>query len=109
VNREPRVWITLRTTGWCWIAATADGERVIYRLAEPGERLELEGQRLISLRLGDAGSVLLSINDGASRSLGRSGEVIELELTPDNAEGLRDGGVEAASEGLVLPIALASQ
>lgn len=90
--------IELAATGWCWVAAEADGERVLYRLVEPGERLVLEGRRMISLRIGDAGAVTLSINDGPGRSLGVDGEVAELEVTPDNVEGLRDSGVEAVSD-----------
>jgi transcriptional regulator with XRE-family HTH domain len=89
--------VELAASGWCWVAAEADGARLLYRLVEPGERVVLEGERLISLRLGDAGSVTLSINGGASRTLGSDGEVVELEVTPDNVEGLRDVAVETAS------------
>ena len=91
--------IEMAATGWCWVAAETDGERVMYRLVEPGERVVLEGQRMIALRLGDAGSVMLSINDGASRSFGGHGQVVELEVTPGNVEGLRDGVVATASGG----------
>lgn len=87
--------IEMAASGWCWVAAEADGERVMYRLVKPGERVVLEGQHLISLRLGDAGSVTLSINDGVRRSPGRHGEVVELEVTPDNVERLR--GVAAGT------------
>lgn len=90
--------IELAATGWCWVAAETDGERVLYRLLQPGEHVVLEAQRLISLRLGDAGSVTVSINDGARRSPGRLGEVVELEVTPGNVEGLREVAVETASE-----------
>jgi hypothetical protein len=86
--------IELVASGWCWVAAEADGARVIYRLVEPGERVVVEGESLISLRLGDAGSVTLSINDGPGRSLGGDGEVVELEVTPDNVDGLRAAAVE---------------
>ena len=89
--------IEMTATGWCWVAAETDGQRVMYRLVEPGERVVLEGQRMIALRLGDAGSVVLSINEGASRSFGGHGQVVELEVTPDNVEGLRDGAVVTAS------------
>jgi cytoskeleton protein RodZ len=90
--------IELAATGWCWVAAETDGERVLYRLVEPGESLMLEGHRMIRLRLGDAGAVTLSINDGPRRSLGLDGEVAELEVTPDNVDGLRDSAVEAVSD-----------
>jgi transcriptional regulator with XRE-family HTH domain len=89
--------IELAVTAWCWVAAESDGERALYRLVKPGERVVLEGQRLISLRLGNAGSVTLSINDGPRRSAGDDGEVVELMLTPDNVEALRNGPLETVS------------
>ena len=90
--------VEMAATGWCWVAAESDGERVLYRLVEPGERVVLEAEHSISLRLGDAGAVMLSVNDGPPRSLGRDGEVAELEVTPDNVGGLRDGTVAVASD-----------
>ena len=89
--------IEMAVTAWCWVAAESDGERALYRLVKPGERVVVEGQRKISLRLGNAGSVTLSINDGPRRSAGEDGEVVELTLTPENAEALRDGPVETVS------------
>lgn len=91
--------VEIAASDWCWIAADTDGKRVMYRLMEPGERAVLEGQRVIALRLGDAGSVTLSINEGASRSFGHEGQVVELEVTPANVEGLRDGAARTASGG----------
>jgi transcriptional regulator with XRE-family HTH domain len=89
--------VEMAAIGRCWVVAETDGVRVMYRLVEPGERVVLEGQRRIALRLGDASSVTLSINDGPSRSFGGEGQVVELEVTPDNVEGLRDGAVTTAS------------
>jgi Domain of unknown function (DUF4115) len=82
--------IEMAAANWCWVAAETDGARVMYRLVEPGERVVLEGQRTIALRLGNAGAVTLSINDGPRRSPGGEGQVVELEVTPDNVEGLRE-------------------
>ena len=84
--------IEITATDWCWVAAETDGARVMYRLVEPGERVVLEGQRTIALRLGNAGAVTLSINDGPSRSLGREGQVVELTVTPEDVEGVRRSG-----------------
>ncbi len=83
--------IEIAATDWCWIAAESDGERALYRLVEPGEHVILEGQRMISLRLGDAGSVTMSINDGPRRLAGADGEVVDLKLTLGNVGSLRDG------------------
>jgi hypothetical protein len=87
----------MAASDWCWVAAESDGERVLYRLLEPGEHVVLEGERRIALRLGNAGSVTVSINDGPSRSPGVNGQVVELELTPDNVEAFREGAVESGS------------
>jgi len=89
--------IELAATDWCWVAAESDGKRALYRLVEPGERVVLEGHRVISLRLGNAGSVTLSINDGPRRLAGGDSEVVDVKLTPDNVEALRDGAVEIVS------------
>ena len=84
---EVSLQIELVAIGWCWVSAETDGERVVYRLVTPGERVLLEGH-MISLRLGDAGAVTVSINDGPSRSFGGDGEVVALEVTPDTVEDL---------------------
>lgn len=86
--------VELTATGSCWVAAETDGVRSIYRLVEPGERLMLEAQRVIALRLGNAGAMRISINEGPSRSLGGDGEVVELEVTPDDVRRLRDVAAE---------------
>jgi hypothetical protein len=66
------------------VALERDGERVVYGLIEPGTHVVVEGRRQISLRLGDAGAVRLSVNDGPSRTPGRDGEVVELNVTSDD-------------------------
>jgi transcriptional regulator with XRE-family HTH domain len=91
--------IEIAATDWCWVAADSDGERVLYRLVEPGERVVLEGWHKISLRLGDAGAVSLSINDGPSRTPGASGQVVELDVTPDDLERMRAADVETGAVG----------
>jgi hypothetical protein len=89
--------VEVAAADWCWVAADSDGERVLYRLVAPGEELVFEGRRVIALRLGNAGSVMVSINGGAHRSPGRAGEVVKMVVTPDNVEGLRDEALDTAS------------
>src|SRR5687768_11135358 len=57
---HPPLRIELAAAGWCSVAADTDGERSMYRLVEPGERLVLEAHRMISLRIGDAGARTMS-------------------------------------------------
>jgi cytoskeleton protein RodZ len=76
--------LEIRINGPCWVSAVADGERVIYRLMQPGERTLVEARDLITLRVGDAGAVAYSINKATGRPLGRNGEAVTVRITNDN-------------------------
>jgi cytoskeleton protein RodZ len=73
----------------CWVAATTDGTRVLYRILQAGERQTLEGQREIDIRFGDAGAVAWTINGRQGSSLGADNAVRDLHITPDNASTLK--------------------
>jgi hypothetical protein len=67
----------------CWVTASADGERTIYRLLQPGDRVQTRG-RVVTLRVGDAGALQVSVDGGPARPLGGNGEVVTLRLTREN-------------------------
>lgn len=72
-----------------WINATADGQRAVYRLVQPGERLELEARNELSFRIGNAAAFQYSINGAQGRVLGQPGEVVEFQVTRDNFRSYR--------------------
>jgi hypothetical protein len=80
--------LEIRLNRLCWVSAVADGERVVYRLMQPGERTLVEARSAITLRVGDAGSVAYSINGATGRPLGRNGEAVTVRITIDNLGGL---------------------
>jgi len=80
----PSLRLEIRLTGPCWVSAVTDGERVVYRLMESGERTLVEARSAITLRVGDAGSVVYSINGVTGRPLGRDGEAVTVHITHDN-------------------------
>jgi cytoskeletal protein RodZ len=82
--RAPSLRLEIRTKGPCWVSAVADGERVVYRLMQPGERTLVEARVAITLRVGDAGVVAYSINGATGRPLGRNGEAVTVRITKDN-------------------------
>jgi cytoskeletal protein RodZ len=82
--RAPSLRLELRTKGPCWVSAVADGERVVYRLMQPGERTLVEARVAITLRVGDAGAVGYSINGATGRPLGRNGEAVTVRITNDS-------------------------
>ena len=76
--------IELTLQGPCWLVATVDGERVVARLLQPGERQTLAITDEALLRVGDPGAVSISINGRSGRALGRPGQPVNVKITKDN-------------------------
>jgi hypothetical protein len=57
------------------VSATADGTRVLYRLVDAGTTETLRATREITIRVGDAGAVLWSVNGRQAVPMGHPGEV----------------------------------
>ena len=76
--------IEIRPTRVMWVAAAADGKRVLYRLLEPGETVKLEATNDFWFRMGDAGAFEYSVNGVPGKPLGASGEVREVQITRES-------------------------
>ena len=76
--------IDIRPTAPVWVAATADGASVIYRLLKPGDQVVVEARKELSFRIGNAGAFVYTINGVPGKSLGGPDEVREFDITPDN-------------------------
>lgn len=76
--------LEIRASGVTWVAATADGQRAVYQLLQPGDRLTVEARNAFSIRLGNAAAFEYSINGVDGRALGREGEVRDVQITRDN-------------------------
>lgn len=74
---ESRDGINLSLTAQadCWVLAEADGETVLNRVLASGETQIFEARGQIVLSVGNAGGLVLKVNDHPGVSLGRSGEV----------------------------------
>jgi cytoskeleton protein RodZ len=79
--------LELDARGVCWISATADGKRVVYRLMQAGERQTFEAGDGLILRIGDPAAFTFSVNGTTGRPLGRAGEPVTIRLTPQNYRG----------------------
>jgi cytoskeleton protein RodZ len=84
----PALRLEIRTTRPCWVSAVADGDRVVYRLMQGGERTLIDARGAITLRVGDAGAVAYSINGATGRPLGRDGEAVTVRIDRDTLSGL---------------------
>lgn len=76
--------VEIRASGPCWLAASADGTRVVYRLLQPGEQLALDVKSEAVLRIGDAAAFAYSINGSPGRPLGGPGEPVTVHITTEN-------------------------
>ena len=81
--------LEIRVERRCWVSASADGKRVLYRVLAPGESSQIDARDAIDLRVGDAGAVTFLINGAPGRALGVSGEVVSVHITPENERALR--------------------
>jgi cytoskeletal protein RodZ len=77
--------IELTARSSVWVTAIADGSREVYRLLAPGEKVSLDARRQVTLRVGDAGALLVSVNGSAPAPAGRPGEVRNLDFANQTA------------------------
>jgi cytoskeleton protein RodZ len=77
--------LVFRVSRPCWVTASADGQRTIYRTLQAGDRETLNAEREIVIRFGDAAAVEWTINGRTGSSLGAPGAIRDLRITPENA------------------------
>lgn len=71
----------------CWIRVVADGES-----ANPGEILQsgmtrkYTAENKVVISVGNAGGLMLKLNDKPLKALGKSGQVREIVITPETAK-----------------------
>lgn len=76
------IHVRIEAKGPCWITAHADGRVVVSRLVDRGDVVLVDAQRVIRLRLGDAGAVSCTLNGVAAPPLGRAGQPVTVHVTP---------------------------
>lgn len=79
-----RLTMEISTTADCWVRVAADGEAAVSRLFRAGEREVVVADQAIDLRVGDAAAFAFTINERPGRSLGGSGEVVDIRVTESN-------------------------
>jgi cytoskeletal protein RodZ len=84
-----KLTVMLDVNRTCWVTATADGQRAIYTLLQPGARQKLTAAREIVIRAGDAGALAWSINGADPEPFGASGEVRTVRVTDEGVAVIR--------------------
>jgi len=59
-----------------WVRTTVDGRADSGRTLEAGQVIDVSAEQSISLRAGDAGAIVVSVNRGSKRPLGQDGQVV---------------------------------
>lgn len=70
-----------------YVEATVDGERVYAGILHPDESMRWQAERVIALRVGNAGGLRLVVNGVEVGSLGASGQVVNVEYNVENLPG----------------------
>ena len=85
VALEPRsLRLDIHPSGPCWLSGTADGQQVIYRMLNSGDRAQIEAHEEVVLRIGDSAAFVFTINGAAARAPGTAGQPVTIHITPKN-------------------------
>ena len=80
------VTVALTTTGKSWVRVTADGERVFQGILDAGEARTWSAERELTIRIGNAAAVELTVNGQSLGPLGGPGKVVELRFPQPQEE-----------------------
>ena len=84
-DAEPDVLrLEIAPDGSCWVSATVDGELVLSRLMQAGERVQIEAREEVVLNVGDAGAFAFVLNGQTGERLGSPGAVVTVRINRDN-------------------------
>jgi len=75
--------LALRASAVCWVRVVSEGVPQDFIL-QPGETFQYRYVKPIVLQVGNAGGVTLFLNGQATRPMGTTGQVVELNLSPSN-------------------------
>ena len=67
-----------------WIRVTVDGRVTAERIFKAGETQQVSNARDVSVRAGDAGAVMVSVDGRRATVLGREGEVVTRRFAPES-------------------------
>jgi cytoskeleton protein RodZ len=90
--------LDIKPNGDCWLSATADGQRVVYRLMTAGDRTQIDAQNEVVLVVGDPATCAIDINGTSIRRLGAPGQPVTVHLTRENFEAYLDRSSAARRE-----------
>lgn len=73
------VEVKIRATGNCWVGAVVDGKADFSGTLKPGDEKVFQGKDKVSVTLGSAGAVEVTLNGQVQPPLGKAGSVVTFE------------------------------
>jgi cytoskeletal protein RodZ len=70
----------------CWLSVTVDGNRLLARNLQAGERLEYQVGTRVTMIVGNAAALAVTLNGKPARPLGGPGQVVTTTITADAFE-----------------------
>jgi cytoskeleton protein RodZ len=84
-----RIHVVIHANAPCWTSATADGHApFVARTLQPGEKVAFKAKKSVTLILGNAGGVKVTVN-GKPVKAGSSGQVVKLSFARRGGKVLR--------------------
>ena len=83
---QPGVQLRLQLTQECWLAVAVDGKRVLYETLPAGSVRQFRAARTITLRAGNAGGVVATVDGQPLGTLGSKGQVQERVFAAKSVE-----------------------
>ena len=79
------ITLDVHPTAVCWVSLTVDGRKLFARVMTPGEHESHTIAREAVIEIGDAGAFAFSVDGRPGKSIGETGQVKTLKLTPSTA------------------------
>jgi len=79
------VTVSVVATDRSWVRAVADGVTVFEGFLSAGDLQTWEAQRQLTVRVGNASALSLTVNGRPVGRLGNPGDVVDETFTPDSA------------------------
>jgi cytoskeleton protein RodZ len=80
------IHLTLTATEPVWVDATADGKSVLATVMKPGEPKDIQAEKGVRVKLGNAGGMEITFNGKKLEPVGPRGQVRTVDFTPWGAQ-----------------------
>ena len=83
-RQEWSLYLDIQPTDACWVSVVADGQLIIARLLQNGERATAVARAELELRVGDPSVFAYTLNGVPGRPLGEAGKPVTVKITEGN-------------------------